>query len=217
MNDNDDDPQPHYTSNNINKHGTRCAGEIAAVANNGLCNVGVAYNSRVGGIRMLDGEVTDAVEAKSLNHNQDYIDIYSASWGPDDDGSFVRFFVCTFLYFHVQVKRLMDLAGLLQRPLSVVLQRYFFHTFVLAENSDNIVLHSLSFNDKANRYLLYLLCAFCIPTPVAFPTDRQPNKHNKYRVVAVSVTSSYGPLATVVNPTTHAVVMATRTVYTRSR
>jgi furin len=35
---------------------------------------------------MLDGDVTDAVEAASLGHNSDHIDIYSASWGPDDDG-----------------------------------------------------------------------------------------------------------------------------------
>ena len=35
---------------------------------------------------MLDGDVTDAVEAQSLGLNQQHIDIYSASWGPDDDG-----------------------------------------------------------------------------------------------------------------------------------
>lgn len=35
---------------------------------------------------MLDGDVTDAVEASSLGHSTDFIDIYSASWGPDDDG-----------------------------------------------------------------------------------------------------------------------------------
>lgn len=35
---------------------------------------------------MLDGDVTDAVEATSLAHNSDHIHIYSASWGPDDDG-----------------------------------------------------------------------------------------------------------------------------------
>lgn len=35
---------------------------------------------------MLDGEVTDAVEAASLSYNYQHIDIYSASWGPDDDG-----------------------------------------------------------------------------------------------------------------------------------
>ena len=35
---------------------------------------------------MLDGEVTDAVEAQSLSLNPQHIDIYSASWGPEDDG-----------------------------------------------------------------------------------------------------------------------------------
>ena len=31
------------------RHGTRCAGEIAMVANNSKCGVGIAYNSRIGG------------------------------------------------------------------------------------------------------------------------------------------------------------------------
>ena len=35
---------------------------------------------------MLDGQVTDAVEAASIGFNPDHVDIYSASWGPDDDG-----------------------------------------------------------------------------------------------------------------------------------
>ena len=35
---------------------------------------------------MLDGDVTDAVEARSLSHEPQHVDIYSASWGPDDDG-----------------------------------------------------------------------------------------------------------------------------------
>jgi len=35
---------------------------------------------------MLDGDVIDAVEAKSLSLNPQHIDIYSSSWGPDDDG-----------------------------------------------------------------------------------------------------------------------------------
>ena len=35
---------------------------------------------------MLDGEVTDAVEARAVALNSNHIDIYSASWGPDDDG-----------------------------------------------------------------------------------------------------------------------------------
>lgn len=41
------------------------------------------------GIRMLDGEVTDAVEAHSLSRKPEHIDIYSSSWGPDDDGKTV--------------------------------------------------------------------------------------------------------------------------------
>lgn len=38
------------------------------------------------GVRMLDGDVTDSVEAQSLGLNPQHIHIYSASWGPDDDG-----------------------------------------------------------------------------------------------------------------------------------
>lgn len=38
---------------------------------------------------MLDGSVNDAVEAKALGLNPNHIDIYSASWGPEDDGSTV--------------------------------------------------------------------------------------------------------------------------------
>lgn len=41
------------------------------------------------GVRMLDGDVSDAVEAASLSFNRTHIDIYSASWGPDDDGRVV--------------------------------------------------------------------------------------------------------------------------------
>ena len=39
---------------------------------------------------MLDGDVTDIVEARSLGIRPDYIDIYSASWGPKDDGKTVE-------------------------------------------------------------------------------------------------------------------------------
>eukprot|EP00064_Thunnus_orientalis_P001220 superscaffoldBa00000081_g1222 len=56
VNDGDADPQPRYTQRNENRHGTRCAGEVAAAANNGVCGVGVAYNAKIGGVRMLDGE-----------------------------------------------------------------------------------------------------------------------------------------------------------------
>lgn len=35
---------------------------------------------------MLDGPVTDRLEAEALLYNYNHIDIYSASWGPTDDG-----------------------------------------------------------------------------------------------------------------------------------
>lgn len=41
------------------------------------------------GVRMLDGTVNDAVEARALGLNINHIDIYSASWGPEDDGKTV--------------------------------------------------------------------------------------------------------------------------------
>ncbi|RUS76822.1 hypothetical protein EGW08_015420 [Elysia chlorotica] len=89
INQHDPDPVPRYDPSNENRHGTRCAGEVAAEANNTHCTVGIAPDSRIGGIRMLDGDVFDAVEAASLSFNRSHIDIYSASWGPDDDGKVV--------------------------------------------------------------------------------------------------------------------------------
>lgn len=47
INGNDSDPMPQ--DNGDNKHGTRCAGEVAAVAFNNYCGVGVAYNASIGG------------------------------------------------------------------------------------------------------------------------------------------------------------------------
>ncbi len=89
FNDNDFNPQPRYDMSNENKHGTRCAGEIAAKLNNSMCGVGVAFNCKIGGIRLLDGKVTDRLEAEALSYNLNYIDIFSASWGPLDDGKTV--------------------------------------------------------------------------------------------------------------------------------
>jgi len=40
---------PHPDPHSDNHHGTRCAGEIAAVPNNSFCAVGVAYGSKVAG------------------------------------------------------------------------------------------------------------------------------------------------------------------------
>ena len=76
INDNDPDPTPRYDLIDSNRHGTRCAGEVSASANNSICGVGIAYHSKIGGVRMLDGDVTDAVEARSLSLNSQHIDIY---------------------------------------------------------------------------------------------------------------------------------------------
>jgi proprotein convertase subtilisin/kexin type 1 len=87
FNDKDADPFPRYDPTEENKHGTRCAGEIAMMANNHKCGVGVAYGASIGGVRMLDGTVTDSLEAKAISFNINHVDIYSASWGPSDDGT----------------------------------------------------------------------------------------------------------------------------------
>ena len=56
------------------------------VANNGICGSGIAFDARVGGVRMLDGHVTDSLEGDAISFHRRHIDIYSASWGPNDDG-----------------------------------------------------------------------------------------------------------------------------------
>ncbi|GAU95577.1 hypothetical protein RvY_07175 [Ramazzottius varieornatus] len=84
INGNDFDPTP--TDDGQNKHGTRCAGVVAAVGGNGVCGVGVAFNASIGGVRVLDGEIHDSTEAAAISFNSQHIDIYSASWGPEDSG-----------------------------------------------------------------------------------------------------------------------------------
>ncbi|XP_071955760.1 PC3-like endoprotease variant B [Antedon mediterranea] len=84
----DIDPRPDDSpaAGMENAHGTRCAGEIAAVANNSVCGVGAAYQASIGGLRILDGGVTDAMQASAILFNNSHIDIYSCCWGPPDDG-----------------------------------------------------------------------------------------------------------------------------------
>lgn len=48
--------------------------------------MGVAYNSKISGIRILSGAISDADEAASLNYGFNETSIYSCSWGPPDDG-----------------------------------------------------------------------------------------------------------------------------------
>ena len=91
MNDEDGNLRPEYDpfprdEDDYNAHGTKCAGEIAAQANNDICGAGIAPNVKIGGVRMLDGTATDTLEAKALSFKRNYIDIYSNCWGPKDDG-----------------------------------------------------------------------------------------------------------------------------------
>nr|XP_022900544.1 neuroendocrine convertase 1-like [Onthophagus taurus] len=88
-NEDDNDPLPRYDPSRQNSHGTRCAGEIAMIANNGKCGVGVAFNAKIGGVKILDGLVNDRIEGTALGYAQHLVDIYSASWGPNDDGKTV--------------------------------------------------------------------------------------------------------------------------------
>uniref|UniRef100_A0A1I8IFK7 Peptidase_S8 domain-containing protein n=1 Tax=Macrostomum lignano TaxID=282301 RepID=A0A1I8IFK7_9PLAT len=90
VNGRDFDPSFRETGGNRNRHGTRCAGLIAASSNNSMCIPGVAFGAQIGAIRMLDGQVTDAVEATALAYRPQHVDVYSASWGPSDDGRTVE-------------------------------------------------------------------------------------------------------------------------------
>lgn len=55
-------------------------------ANNLKCGVGIAFEASIGGIKLLDGVVNDRVEGEALGYKQNLIDIYTASWGPADNG-----------------------------------------------------------------------------------------------------------------------------------
>ncbi|GAE00064.1 pheromone processing endoprotease Kex2 [Paecilomyces variotii No. 5] len=81
-NEGTDEPRPRLFDD---KHGTRCAGEVAA-ARNDVCGVGMAYGSKVAGIRILSKPISDADEAAAVNYGYQSNDIYSCSWGPPDDG-----------------------------------------------------------------------------------------------------------------------------------
>lgn len=43
--------------------------QIAMVANNRKCGVGVAWGARIGGIRLLDGQITDRIEGEAIGTN----------------------------------------------------------------------------------------------------------------------------------------------------
>lgn len=67
------------------RHGTRCAGQVAAVKND-ACGIGIAYESKVAGVRILSGPISDVDEAAALNFGFQNVSLYSCSWGPPDNG-----------------------------------------------------------------------------------------------------------------------------------
>ncbi|KAF9054728.1 kex protein [Panaeolus papilionaceus] len=66
-------------------HGTRCAGQVAARRND-KCGVGIAYDAKAAGVRILGGRITTVDEAAALNYGFKDVSIYSCSWGPRDNG-----------------------------------------------------------------------------------------------------------------------------------
>ncbi|KAI0818960.1 peptidase S8/S53 domain-containing protein [Irpex lacteus] len=82
FNDHEDLPTPKLFDDH---HGTRCAGQVAAVKND-VCGVGIAYDSKVAGVRILSGPISDVDEAAALNFGYQESSIFSCSWGPPDDG-----------------------------------------------------------------------------------------------------------------------------------
>lgn len=82
FNDHVDLPTPKLFDDH---HGTRCAGQVAAQRNN-VCGVGIAYDSKVAGVRILSGPISDVDEAAALNFGYQNVSVYSCSWGPPDNG-----------------------------------------------------------------------------------------------------------------------------------
>ncbi|CAG2202838.1 FURIN [Mytilus edulis] len=82
------DNNPYPTAGN--SHGTEVSGLIAAVKDNNICVVGVAFSSTIIGIRILGKfPTTDAEEAEGLSHYSSNVDIYSNSWGPAEGTGFI--------------------------------------------------------------------------------------------------------------------------------
>ncbi|KAM7432787.1 Proprotein convertase subtilisin/kexin type 5 [Porites harrisoni] len=84
----DNDTTPLSSSGDqLYGHGEKSAAVISAVANNHKCGVGLAFNAKLGGIRLFYMEkASDADTARALSHATNLIDIYSNSWGPGDKG-----------------------------------------------------------------------------------------------------------------------------------
>jgi subtilisin-like proprotein convertase family protein len=81
--DNDADPSPNLGQDTA--HGTTIAG-LAAARDNFNCGLGVAYRAGIAGIRLTSQPVSDAEEAIALSYQRQSIDIYTYTWGAEDNG-----------------------------------------------------------------------------------------------------------------------------------
>ena len=78
----DSDPTPL----SFDGHGTAAAGVAAATGNNSLYVSGAAFGASVAGSNLISCSTSDYLESQALSYENDYVDIYSNSWGPTDDG-----------------------------------------------------------------------------------------------------------------------------------
>lgn len=67
FNDNGPKPRPRLDAD---RHGTRYAGEVSVVKNN-VCGIGIAYDSKIAGLRMLSKPAADADEALAMIYKFD--------------------------------------------------------------------------------------------------------------------------------------------------
>ena len=67
FNSHDDDPFPRYDVTNENKHGTRCAGEVAA-NRDGKCGTGAAYHASIGGDTHSTTTTLDVIHVQYISY-----------------------------------------------------------------------------------------------------------------------------------------------------
>ena len=80
-----DDTNPHPSGDDA--HGTSAGGVAAGYGHNGIGISGAAPNASLSGLRLIAGGTSDSTEANALVHALGDVDIYSNSWGPDDNGT----------------------------------------------------------------------------------------------------------------------------------
>ncbi len=78
----DSDPSPL----SFDGHGTAAAGVAAAAGNNSLYVSGAAFGANIAGSTLIACSVSDFDESRALSYENGYVDIYSNSWGPSDNG-----------------------------------------------------------------------------------------------------------------------------------